>query len=349
MRKRNEVTIYDIARKLDLSPATVSRGLNDHPGIKDSTKKRINRMAEKLGYRVNTFASNLRRQRSNTLGVIVPRLNSEFMSKVLSEMEKVANEAGYNLIISQSLETVEKEIANTKTMFNSRVDGLLVSLAYDTKDLSHINAFVKAGIPLVFFDRMAEHLNVTSVIIDNYKAGYEVTNHLIEQGCINIIHITANQLRNVYRDRLRGYKQALLEHDIPFDKNCVIITDLSEEAGVIIAKKILAMDKLPDGIFVANDACAVSCMMTLKEAGIHIPRDIAVAGFNNSPISRVIVPKLTTVNYPARKMGEVAMNKLINYLNGTTNINETNTVILHSELIVRNSTMRKSLVHKNGK
>ncbi|HKI44640.1 MAG TPA: LacI family DNA-binding transcriptional regulator, partial [Balneolales bacterium] len=137
MGERNEVTIYDIARKLHLSPATVSRALNDHPAIKDSTKKRIIQMAEELGYRANTFASNLRRQKSNTIGVIVPRLNSDFMSRVLSGMEKVANENDYNLLISQSLETVSKEIANAKTMFDSRVDGLLVSLAYDTETLSH--------------------------------------------------------------------------------------------------------------------------------------------------------------------------------------------------------------------
>lgn len=346
MSGRNEVTIYDIARKLHLSPATVSRGLNDHPGIKDSTKKRISQMAEQLGYRANTFASNLRRQKSNTIGVIVPRLNSDFMSRVLAGMEKVANETGYNLLISQSLETVAKEIANTKTMFDSRVDGLLVSLAYDTQDLSHFDAFIRAGIPLVFFDRVAEHPNVASVIIDNRKAGYEVTEHLIEQGCTHIIHITANLLRNVYHDRMRGYRQALEDHGIPFQDERVIITDLSEEAGVETARKILAMDKLPDGIFASNDACAVNCLITLKQEGIRIPKDIAVAGFNNSPISQVVEPKLTTVDYPAREMGEVAMNNLINHLKGTSSISVTNTIILRSDLIIRGSTLRKATVHK---
>ena len=346
MGERNEVTIYDIARKLHLSPATVSRGLNDHPAIKDSTKKRIIQMAEELGYRANTFASNLRRQKSNTIGVIVPRLNSDFMSRVLSGMEKVANENDYNLLISQSLETVSKEIANAKTMFDSRVDGLLVSLAYNTETLSHFEAFIRAGIPLVFFDRVAEHPNIASVIIDNRKSGYEVTKHLIEQGCTDIIHITANLMRNVYHDRMSGYRQALEDHDIPFRKDRVIVTDLSEEAGVETAQKILAMKKLPDGIFAANDACAVNCLITLKAAGVNIPKDIAIAGFNNSPISQVVEPQLTTIDYPAREMGEVAMNNLINHLKGTSSISVTNTITLRSDLIVRGSSLRKAVVHK---
>lgn len=350
MRVRNEVTIYDIAQKLNLSPATVSRGLNDHPGVKDSTKRKISQMAEKLGYRANTFASNLRRQQSNTVGVIVHRLNSEFISTILAGMEEVANEAGYNLLISQSLETAAKEIANAKTMFDNRVDGLLVSLAFDTDDLSHFDVFKRAEIPLVFFDRVKEYRGATSVIIDNHKAGYQVTKHLIEQGCTDIVHITANLLRNVYHDRLSGYKQALFEYNIPFRDERVIVTDMSDKSGEDVAKKILAMSKLPDGIFAANDACAAHCMITLKQAGINIPQDIAVAGFNNSPISQVVEPKLTTVDYPAHEMGEVAMNNLINHLEGTSSISATNTIILRSELIVRESSLRrKTAIHRHAR
>jgi len=266
------------------------------------------------------------------------------MSKVLAGMEKVANEADYNLLISQSLETVSKEIANAKTMFDSRVDGLLVSLSYDTQNLSHFNAFTRRKIPLVFFDRVADHPKTTSVIIDNFKAGYEITRHLLEQGCRDILHITGNLLRNVYKDRMNGYKQALSEFDIPIREDRIITTDMSEEAGVEMGQKILGMKARPDGVFVANDTCAVSCMITLKQEGIEIPHDIAFAGFNNAPISRVVEPALTTVNYPAREMGEVAMTNLINHLNGTSSMNATNTIILRSELIIRGSSIHKENV-----
>ncbi|HKI44588.1 MAG TPA: LacI family DNA-binding transcriptional regulator [Balneolales bacterium] len=341
MEKRKDVTIYDIAKKLQLSPATISRALNDHPGISERTKKRILDTANELGYRSNTFASNLRRQHSNTLGVIVPRLNSYFMSMAISGMEKVANQFGYNLLISQSLETMAKEIKNAQTMYDSRVDGLLVSLAYDTRDLSHFDAFTKRGIPLIFFDRVADQQKVTSVVINNYRSGYEVTSHLVSQGCRHIAHITGNVLRNVYADRLKGYKQALSDNGLPFCKEYLMETDLSEQAGIESAKKLLKMDAQPDGIFVANDTCAISCIRYLQQAAVNIPADIAVAGFNNNPISRVIEPALTTVNYPAREMGEVTVTNLINHLNGSSNIHATNTIILRSDLIVRDSTLRK--------
>ena len=335
-----EVTIYDIAKRLNYSPATVSRALNDHPAIKGNTKDTITSMAREMGYRSNTFASNLRRQRTNTIGVIVPRLNSNFMSCVLAGMEKVANEAGYNLIISQSLESVTKEKANAQTMFNSRVDGLLVSVAYDTEDISHFNTFISKGVPLLFFDRVIATDQSTSIVIDNMKAGYEATAHLLKQGRRRIMHVTGNLKRNVYADRLKGYQQALAEHGIPFDDRLVLVTDLSQEVGVDVARQIHRMSTRPDGLFVTNDLCAVSCMTTLKQAGMLIPDDIAVVGFNNDPVSQVVEPALTTIHYPGREMGEIAAKSLINHLSGLMDIHTTNTIVLRSELIVRGSSQQ---------
>src|SRR5437762_5852947 len=191
MTREKEVTIYDIADKLNISIATVSRALKDDPVVNKKTKKKIFELAEELGYRSNHFARNLRIQRTDTIGVIVPRLNSYFMSTVIAGIESIANNEGYNLIISQSSESAKKEMANTKTMFNNRVDGLLVSLSYDTDDLSHFDKFSRKNIPIIFFDRCEDHKNFTHVLIDNKKAAYEATSHLIEQGCKRIIHITA--------------------------------------------------------------------------------------------------------------------------------------------------------------
>lgn len=340
--KKKEITIYDLAKELNISPATVSRGLNDHPAVNKNTKKKITKMAQEMGYRSNSFASNLRRQRTNTIGLIVPRLNSNFMSSVIAGMEKVANEAGYNLLISQSLETAKKEAANAQTMFNSRVDGLLVSLAYDTENIAHFDAFINKGIPLIFFDRVFNHKQCTGIVIDNAKAAYDATTHLIEQGCKNIVHITGNLKRNVYSDRLKGYRYALTDKELEYRSSAVIETNLSEEAGRMAAEQILEMRPLPDGIFVANDTCAVSCMQTLKQAGISIPGDIAVIGFNNDPLSRVVEPNLTTVNYPGYEMGEVAAKNMINHLNGLMDINSTNTIVLRSELVVRDSSLHNA-------
>ena len=172
-------------------------------------------------------------------------------------------------------------------MFNNRVDGLLVSLAYNSDDISHFDMFRKKNIPLIFFDRVAEDEHCTCVLIDNRKAAYEATQHLIEQGCKRIVHITASSKRNVYADRLQGYKQALTKHDIKFRKEYVLFSDLSQDAGSEAAEKILKMKPRPDGIFVANDNCAAGCMIALKQAGIRIPQDIAFVGFNNDPVSKV--------------------------------------------------------------
>jgi LacI family transcriptional regulator len=341
MPGEKEITIYDIANHLNISATTVSRGLKDHPTINKNTRKKIFDAAIELGYRSNTFASSLRSKKTHTIGVIVPRLDSHFMSSALAGMEDTARREGYNLIITQSLESEAKEITNAHTMFNKRVDGLLVSLAYDTENIKHFEPFMKKKIPVIFFDRIFPHNDSTSIIIDNYKAAYEVTQHLIEQGFRQIMHLGGNMLRNVYSERLRGYKQALKDNKISFNEKLVYISRLTEEAGAEAAEHILSMARKPDAVFSANDTCAVYCMIRLKEAGMSLPDDIAFAGFNNDPISKVIEPNLTTVNYSGYHIGEAAVRSLINHLNGISSIKTTNTIVLRSDLIIRDSSIKK--------
>jgi LacI family transcriptional regulator len=341
MSDKKEVTIYDIAEQLNISPATVSRGLKDHPAISKKTKKKISDAAKKMGYRSNNFASNLRKRNTNTIGVIVPKINSSFMSDVIAGIEKVANAAGYNLIISQSLETEAKEIASALTMFNSRVDGLMVSLAYDTHDFSHFDAFIAKDIPLLFFDRVYHHDKCSTIVIDNQKAALDVTNHLLSQGCKNIVHITGNLRRNVYADRLNGFKMALAELNIPFDPTRhLIVNNLSLQAGIDAATNILKMSQLPDAVFVANDHCAIACMSEFKKRGIKIPQDILFAGFNNDPITSLFEPNLTTINYKGFEMGEMAAQTLINHLNQTQDLTLTRSIVLRHELIIRESSSK---------
>lgn len=341
---QKDVTIYDLARELNLSPATVSRGLKKSAVINKHTVQRILDKADEMGYRHNNFASSLRNKRTQTLGIIVPRLNSYFMTSVLAGMEDVATREGYDLIISQSLEKKEIEINNANTMFNKRVDGLLISLAYDTNDIAHLDPFFDKQIPVVFFDRTFTGVESTSVIIDNYEAAYKATMHLIEQGCIKIMHLGGNQKRDIYAERLRGYKQALTESNLPLEESYIYLSKLGEQDGVEAATKILAMkpEERPDAVFCANDISAVYCMVHLKQHGINIPEDIAFAGFNNDTVSRMIEPKLTTIDYPGHTIGEVAVSCLINLLKGDTTTKQTNRIILNSSLLVRTSSLRKS-------
>ena len=333
---KKELTIYDLAERLNISVATVSRALNDHPDVNKKTKKKVSEMAEAMGYRKNNFASGLRMQKTNTIGVIVHELNSHFIASVLSGIEKVMTGAQYIIIIGHSSESTATEIANANNLFHKRVDGLIVSLAYDTVSLSHYDPFIKRGIPIVFFDRVREDAPGIKVIIDNIKAGYDATVHLIQQGCSRIMHITGNLAQNVYADRQDGFRKALREYNLPYEPDQLMVKDLSENAGVEVARQILEMKARPDGLFFANDLCAAVCMKSLKDAGTKVPEDIAIVGFNNDTISRLVEPQLTTINYPGREMGEVAANNLIVQLNGVSD-RSNYTVILESQLMIRAS------------
>lgn len=345
MPEDREVTIYDIARYLNVSAATVSRGLKDNPTISKSTRKKIAEAAKMLGYQSNTFASSLRSKHTHTLGVLVPRLNSHFMSSALAGMENAANRHGYNLIIAQSLEDVEKEKRNAATMFNKRVDGLLISLSSNTQDIKHLEPFFKRKIPVVFFDRVYAHDESTSVGINNYEAAYNMTQHLIAQGCRRIMHLGGNLLRNVYQERFNGYQKALQEHRLPCTEKLHLTSTLSEQAGTDAARYILdlAPAERPDAVFSANDTAAVYCMIALKAAGLRIPEDIAFAGFNNDPISRVIEPNLTTMDYSGDSIGNTAATYLINHLKGISNLYTTNAITLRADMVVRASSLKNKL------
>ncbi len=336
MNNNKEITIYDVAKELGISPSTVSRGLKDHPHIKKETIIKIKAVAMEMGYQHNKFASNLRQKNTYTIGVVVPKLNSYFMATVISGMEKITNQHGYGLIISQSLESEKQEISCVSTLFNSRVDGLMVSLAYDTKNLDHFNSLLNKNIPVVFFDRVSECNGCMNVVIDNYKAGYEATSHLIEQGCQRIVHLGGNLMRNVYNDRFLGYKKALADKGILFDQKLVIIGDLSEHAGTLAARKIMKMNPKPDGIFTSNDTSAVAIIVELENGGVKIPDEIAVVGFNNEPISRIVKPNLSTIEYPASEIGEIAATSLINKIKASVS-DSVSTIVLKHKLIIRKS------------
>ncbi len=265
MPEKKEITIYDLAKNLDISVATVSRGLKNDPVVSKKTRKKIFELAEKMGYRSNYIARSLRNQHTNTIGIMVHELNSNFITSVLAGVEKVTAAAGYDLIIAHSSESFIKEAANAKNLFHKRVDGLIASLSFDTKNLEHFRPFINKGVPVIFFDRVEQDINNTVVVIDNYKSGYLATQHLAEQGCQRIAYVTSSLERNVYAERYKGYRAALSDYNIYFDESLLIINDLSEKAGIASALQILAMNPRPDGVFVTNDFVAAVCMRILKK------------------------------------------------------------------------------------
>jgi len=338
--QEKEITIYDIARLLGISASTVSRGLKNHPGVNIKTRVRIAETAAKLGYRSNSFATSLRKQQTRTIGAIIHELHSEFVILALAGIEKITNNAGYDLIIGHSSETMVKEVANAHNLFNKRVDGVIASLAYDTTNLQHFEPFFRKKIPVVFFDRVEENNDGIQVVIDNFKAAYEATAHLIGQKCTRIAHSTANLQRNVYSQRLEGYRQALRDHGQTYNPDWTFVNDQSREAIREMAGNIVRMSPRPDAIFLTNDFCAAVCIQTFKQLGLRIPDDIAVVGFNNDTISQLMEPQITTIDYPGNEIGESAATHLIDLLNNPNDPTLHQKVVIDSKLIIRGSSRR---------
>lgn len=335
-----DITIYDLARELNLSIATVSRALKNDPAVKPSTKQLIQEHAVKRGYQSNYFASSLRKNKTYTIGVLLHELNSNFMVSVLAGIENIFSKTNYDIIIAHSAESAKIEASNSNNLFHKRVDGLLASLAFDTTNLSHFDQYFKKNIPVVFFDRVEESSLGTKIIINNYEAGFKATKHLIQQGCKRIAHVTGNLTRNVYKDRLRGYEAATHEANLVVDKALLFVSDLKKESCVDIAKKIAKMKLKPDGIFITNDFSAAIIIQTLKSFNIKIPNDIAIVGFNNDLISTIVEPNLTTINYSGTMIGEKAASYLLKKITNQENNTKSKTIQIESELIIRQSSIK---------
>lgn len=338
--ENNKVTIYDIAKELNIDSSTVSRALNNNSRVTQKTKDRILEKANEMGYQRNLLASSLRNNKTNTIGVIVPRISRHFFSSAIAGIEETAYEAGYNVIICQSLEQLSREQKITRTLSENRVDGVLISISMETTDCDYLQIFKKNGTPLVFFDRHCDNPGNSNVVIDDFQGGFDATEHLILQGCKKIAHFSGPQELEIYKNRYKGYKSALEKHNIKLDKNLVIPSKLMELDGIESAKKLLSQPIPIDGIFSSNDTAAISALQYLKEEGIKIPEDIAIVGFSNEPISSVIEPSLTTIDQPGFEMGKIAANLLLAQINDKPGTIVAETIILKPVLIKRNSSKR---------
>ena len=344
-RNKKEVTIYDIAEELNVSATTVSRALNDHFSIGKETTLAVKKLAKEMGYRPNIIASGLRKNKTNAIGVIVSWIHRPFISSLISGIEEVADKAGYNVIISQSNDSFEKEITKAQTLYASRVDGLIVSLAMDTKSYNHFYPFQQNDIPLVFVDRVSFEMETDRVIINNFDAAFTATEHLINIGCKRIAHFAGAQHRNIYKERQDGYVEALKKHNLPIEENLILHSNLSMEEGWKGTEYLLNLSTPPDAIFSANDSAAVSAIQCAKEMGIKIPEELAVVGFNNDRISSIVEPALTTIGHPAIDMGKIAAQQVLKQKENK-DVVESETIVLKTELIIRESSAGKAVKKK---
>lgn len=343
--KFNQVTIKDIARELGISPSTVSRALKDHPDISAETKKAVNELAEKLNYQPNIVALSLRQKKTNTIGVVIPEIMHFFFSTVISGIEDVAYQAGYNVILSQSNESYEREKTDIKALFNSRVDGMLISLSRETKDFDHIESVISKGVPIVFYDRMYNNPNTSKVIVDDYVGAKEAVLHLIDQGCKRIAHLQGPMNLLISRDRMKGYEDALKERGLKFDPSLIVECPT---AGLDDGKKaidqVMKMKPRPDGIFANNDPIAMGAVKRLKELNVNIPDEIAIIGFSNWFFSSLMEPALSSVDQPGFQMGQEAARLLIRQIEWKDKDQgelQPETKVLKTKLIIRDSSLKK--------
>jgi LacI family transcriptional regulator/LacI family repressor for deo operon, udp, cdd, tsx, nupC, and nupG len=337
--KVHQTTIYDIAKELNISKSTVSRALTNHPEVKIETRKAVLELAEKLDYQRNMLSINLISKKSNLIGIIVPEFETSFFPQVVIGAQEMASKFGYNIIVSQSNEKFETEVANSKVMLASQVDGILVSISKETRSYEHLKIFQRKGIPMVLFNRVCDELIVPKVVINDYDAALGAVEHLIQTGKRRIAHLAGPDSLITSKKRLKGYLDALKKHKIPIDESLIIPYDLTLGKVKIYIRHLMELKYPPDGLFIANDPAAIEAIRTIKEMGIQIPQQIGIVGFSNDYGSNLIEPGLTTVAQPKRLIGSTAMQLLLDLIDKDVSQWKAVTKTLDSELIVRNSSM----------
>ena len=336
MEDKKKSTIKDIAAVLGLTPSAVSKALNDHPRISDKTKIAVSEVAAQLNYEPNYLSSALRKGKSNLVGVIIPRVNSHFFSSVVENIEKVLNLNGYNIIMTQSNELFTKECQEIDTLLRIQVDGIIASMANETTDLEYYKKIKSKGVELVLFDRGEEELNVDYIGIDDYKSSHLVIEHLVSQNCKRIAHIAGFKHIRIYKERIRGYKDALEKSGLAVQENWIIESNLRLEDGRRIMQQLLDLPEKPDAVYVAGDIAALGALQVLLENNIKVPEEIALIGFSDEPFTSLTQPSISTVNQHSAKIGKLAAEAFIDRMNNPRK-KSINRIILEPELIIRQS------------
>ncbi len=339
-----KTTIYDIAKELNISAATVSRALNNNPKISKSTCKLVMETATKLNYKQNKLALALRSGKSNNIGVIVPRIDSNFFASVIRGIEEELYPNKYNVIICQTHEDEKREIENINTLLNAQVDGILMSISdVSSQNDRVIRRVIEKNVPLIFFDRKKNVDGVSSVTINDFEGGYIATKHLIDGGHKRIAHLSGNQSLEIYENRFNGYKQALLDNGIDYNESYVLQARSSVDAGIVAAKSLLQLGIPPDAIFSSSDFAALGAIQEIKEQGIRIPEDFCVVGFGNEPFTKFMELSISSVDQSPLEMGKMAAKVFLEQINNNENFKMEKKVVLNPELHIRKSSSKSSI------
>jgi LacI family transcriptional regulator len=339
---KTRTTIHDIGKNLGLTPATVSRALNDSSEISDKTKDIVRAEAKRLNYQRNKIASSLRSGRSNVIGVLIPSAEHVFFGSVILGISNLATEYGYDVLIYQSNEMSKNEVKGVNAFLSANVAGILASVAKDTEDYSHFISARKRGTPVVFFDRANDSLGIPSVVIDDFKGAYLATEQLILQGYKRVAHITGPLNIQAFRERLEGYKAALRKYKMKMNAKFIIEGNISIESGKENTRKLLSLHNPPDAIFAVEDLTALGTLKELKRQRIHVPKKFGVFGFCNDGFSAHVTPSISSIDQQTIVMGQEAFRLIHEVINQT--IKRDKKIILEPLLFIRESSQRKKSV-----
>jgi DNA-binding LacI/PurR family transcriptional regulator len=338
--KKRHITIHDIAHELGISASTVSRALNNNPRISTATRDLVQKLAKSQGYQPNVMASSLRKGQGNTVGVIVPNINRSFFSNIIVGIEEKLSLAGFNLMICQSNESLEKEKKALQTLMNARVDGIMMSLSMETRDYTHLVQLLNRGIKMVFFDRVPENLAVNAVVIDDHAAAFRITRELIRQEYRRPAHVGGSGNINVYRQRKSGYMEALKISGIPVTDSHIVETDMTREGGRQAFRNIMQKDPRPDAFVCAGDLAAHGVLLEALENNFLVPDEIAVSGFANEEFTQLITPPLTSVDQKGILIGREAAGLFLEQQSS----NEGSRIVIDPEVLFRQSTMKERIL-----
>jgi len=338
---KQQVTIRDLAIKLDISISTVSRALRGSSEINPDTKKAVLDLAEKLNYEPNQIAQSLRNSKTNIIGIIVPKISDYFFSTVISSIQEEAQKEGFTIMICQSNEQFLLEVENVKTMISCRVDGMILSVCRETESIDHIVKMQNRNIPIVIFDREIDGLKASKVLVNDYEGALTAVSHLISSGYRRIAYLAGPKNMKISNSRKKGYLEALNNHNLPADKSLIIHCEKMEEEAKKQSLELLGSSNPPDAFFAFNDPMALEIYKGIYEMGLKIPQDIGLVGFTDSPIASLIRPSLTSVSQPAEEMGKIATKMLVQLIKNKGK-NKPGNVLLKTELIIRESTNKNN-------
>ena len=308
MTKKN-TTIYDISRKLNVSVATVSRALNNHPRISQATKELVVNAAKEMDYKQNNLAKALKSGETKTVGVIVPYINTNFFSSVIRGIEEELSPHGYRVIICQSHDDAAIEKKQLNTLLHTQVDCIFISISKNTTDTEYIKKVISTtNTPVIFFDRKKDIPGISTITIDDHKGAYLATEHLINQGYKNIYHFSGDQNLEIYQNRLEGYRSALQDYKLPVVEDNIINTGSSIEEGIHAMKSVWKRKIKPDAIFSASDFTALGVCKEIKNLKLRMPDDIGVIGFSNEPFTQFMELSISSVDQTPVLMGKISGN-----------------------------------------